>query len=387
MRAADPREAGFDHGRLALLGEAIDDDIEAERYDGCEVVVARGGVVAYHGTHGWADRAARRRVERGQPFITMSIGKQLTVALVLRCLEEGYFALTTPVSDVIPEFAARGKAHVTIAHLLTHTGGLPMMLPEGLAPEQAGNLEAMVAAVSAGLLECLPGTRVTYSVLASHAVLAELVRRAIGGGRPYRQVMRDELFEPLGMRDTWLGRPARIADRVAPVVARDRRVGLFDPAFMEAMGAIIGEDVEIPAGGYVSTAPDFHRFAEMLRAGGTLDGFRVLSPATVAMVQENRTGEQPNTIWAYTEAMRGWPPFPACLGYGFFLRGTGTHPTPFGLLASPRTFGGFGAGSSAFWIDPVRDVTYAFLSAGLMEDSYSIDRHQRLADIVHAAAV
>jgi CubicO group peptidase (beta-lactamase class C family) len=157
--------------------------------------------------------------------------------------------------------------------------------------------------------------------------------------------------------------------------------------FMEAMGAIIAEDTEIPAGGYVSTAYDYHRFAEMLRADGVLDGVRILSPATVALVQENRTGDEPNTIWAYTEAMRGWPPFPACLGYGFFLRGEGVHPTPFGLLASPRTFGGFGAGSSAFWIDPAADITYAFLSAGLMEDSYSIDRHQRLADLVHAAAL
>jgi CubicO group peptidase (beta-lactamase class C family) len=381
------REAGFDPERLALLGRAIDADIDAERYDGCEVVVARGGTVAYHGVHGWADRAARRRVERGQRFITMSIGKQLTVALVLRCIEEGRFALTTPVAELIPEFGARGKARVTVGHLLTHSGGLPAMLPATLAPEQAGNLEAVVRATCESLIECLPGTRVTYSVIVGHAVLAELVRRAIGGRRAYRDVLREELFLPLGMRDTWLGRPALIADSVAPVIARDRQVGLFDPMFMEGMGAVIGEDTEIPAGGYVSTAPDFHRFAEMLRGEGALEGVRILSPATVAMVQENRTGDEPNTIWAYTEAMRGWPPFPACLGYGFFVRGEGIFPTPFGHLASPRTFGGFGAGSSAFWVDPAADITYAFLSAGLMEDSYSVERHQRLADLVHAAAL
>jgi CubicO group peptidase (beta-lactamase class C family) len=66
------------------------------------------------------------------------------------------------------------------------------------------------------------------------------------------------------------------------------------------------------------------------------------------------------------------------------LRGDGVFPTPFGLLASPRTFGGFGAGSSAFWIDPASDVTYAFLSSGLMEDSYSVER-MRLSDLVQAA--
>lgn len=116
-----------------------------------------------------------------------------------------------------------------------------------------------------------------------------------------------------------------------------------------------------------------------------LEGVRVLSPATIALLPVVRTGDQPNTIWDYTGAMLGWAPFAANLGLGFFVRGAGVHPTPFGVLASPRTFGGFGAGSSVFWVDPDRDVTYVFLSSGLMEDSCSMERHQRLSDLVHAA--
>jgi CubicO group peptidase (beta-lactamase class C family) len=228
---------------------------------------------------------------------------------------------------------------------------------------------------------------VSYCVLVAHVMLAECVRRADGGRRPYRTILAEDLFRPLGMRDTTLGCPDAMKARAAPVVARDRRPGLFDPVFLETLGGIIGEDTEIPAGGYVTTAPDMHRFAEMLRRGGELDGVRILSPATVEAVQVNQTGDEPNTIWAYAEVMCGWAPFPANLGLGFFLRGEGTFPTPFGQLASPRTFGGFGAGSTAFWIDPATDVTYAFLSSGLMEDSYSIERHMRLADLVHAAVV
>ncbi len=67
--------------------------------------------------------------------------------------------------------------------------------------------------------------------------------------------------------------------------------------------------------------------------------------------------------------LSSWEPWPAFLGLGFFLRGEGIHPTPFGQLASPETFGGFGAGSTAFWIDPDSDVTYAFLSTGLIEET------------------
>ena len=378
--------AGFDAQRLARLSAVIAADIEAARYDGCEVVVGRGGQVAYHEAFGWADRAAGRKVERGQVFVTMSIGKQFTVALLLNRIERGDLAFTTKIADVIPEFAARGKAHVTIAHVLTHTSGLPAMLPL-MPPELVGNLEAVVQAVCAGVLEFQPGSRVTYAVLVGHAILAELVRRVDGGRRPFRQILADDLFEPLGMKHTALGGRDDLHARMAPVVGRDRTAGMFDPAFLEGVGAILGPEVEIPAGGYLSTAADVHRFAEMLRAGGVLDGTRIVSPAMVEMVQLNRTGTMVNTLWDYAIAQRGWATFPANLGLGFFLRGEGVHPTPFGTLATPRTFGGFGAGSATFWIDPARDVTYAFLSSGLMEDSYSIERHQRLADIVHAAAL
>jgi CubicO group peptidase (beta-lactamase class C family) len=382
----DPREAGFDPQRLAQLSATIDRDIDAERYDGCELIVGRGGTVVFHQQFGWADRAAHRRVEADQPFITMSIGKQFVVALLLNRIERGDLSLTTRVADIVPEFGARGKARITIAQMLTHTAGMPAMLPP-LPPEQVGSLEAVVAATCAALPECRPGERVSYSAVVAHAVLAEVVRRCDGSRRSFRQIVADDLFRPLGMNSSALGVRADVAKRLAPVVARDRRQGLFDPAMLELLGALITAESEIPAGGYVSTAPDVFRFTEMLRRAGELDGVRILSPATVELVQVNQTGDRPNSLWDYTYDLRGWEPFPAYLGLGFFLRGEGIHPTPFGTLASPRTFGGLGAGSNVFWIDPVRDVSYVFLSSGLMEDSYSVERHQRLSDLVFAALV
>jgi len=386
MEVTDAKELGFDADRLARLSHVIRRDIENESYDGCELVVGRAGKIAFHQAFGYADRAARRAVEMNQVFVSMSVGKQFTVALVLNRVEHGDFALTTRVADVIPEFGCRGKESITVAHLLTHTSGLPMLLPP-MPPELAGNLEGVVAATSACLLESQPGTRVMYAILVAHAILAEMVRRIDGGKRPYRQIIADDLFGPLGMAHTSLGLRPDLAKRLAPVVVRDRRPGLLDATFLEAMGQLLAEDTEIPAGGYVTTAPDLHRFSEMLRRGGELNGHRVLSPAMVAAVQVNRTGDKVNSLWDYTQAARHWAPFPANLGLGFFLRGEGMHPTPFGTLASARTFGGFGAGSTAFWIDPVSDVSYAFMSSGLMEESYSLERHQKLADLVHSAIV
>jgi CubicO group peptidase (beta-lactamase class C family) len=105
------------------------------------------------------------------------------------------------------------------------------------------------------------------------------------------------------------------------------------------------------------------------------------------LATRNHTGAMPNDIWDYAVEARGWPVFPAYLGLGFFLRGKGFHPTPFGSLASPRTFGGVGAGSTTFFIDPERELSFAFLSTGLMEETRSTERHQRIADLVLAAIV
>jgi CubicO group peptidase (beta-lactamase class C family) len=385
METSDPRDVGLDPERLARLPRAIQADVDAQRYDGCEVMVARHGRVALHECFGYADRAARRPVARDQVFASMSIGKQLTSAVVLSRVERGDFALTTHVADLIPEFAQKGKAHVTIAQLLTHTSGIVSVPP--ISPDRLVSLEAMVAAICASPLESVPGSRVVYSILAGHAVLAECVRRAEGGKRPFRQIVHEDLFEPLGMRDTALGARPDLRPRMAPIVVRDRSPGLLDADFLEGMNALLGPESELPAGGYLTTARDMHRFAEMLRGGGALGGARILSPATVRALQVNRTGALSNSIWDYALAVRGWQPWPAYLGLGFFLRGEGVFPTPFGQLASPRTFGGFGAGSTAFWVDPERDLTYAFLSSGLLEESRSLERHQRLADLVHAAAV
>ena len=104
----------------------------------------------------------------------MSVAKQFTAALVLERIERGQLALTTPVADVIPEFGARGKARITVAHLLTHTSGLPMMLPP-MPLELAGDLSAVVAATAACMPEFEPGSRVSYCVIVGHAVLAETI--------------------------------------------------------------------------------------------------------------------------------------------------------------------------------------------------------------------
>ena len=111
-----------------------------------------------------------------------------------------------------------------------------------------------------------------------------------------------------------------------------------------------------------------------------------MSPALLKLALSNQTGMEVNHIFDGMCEARGWDPLVAFLGLGFFLRGEGIFPTPFGATSSPGTFGGLGAGSTMFWVDPERDVTFVCLTTGTLEDSKNFERMHRLSDLALAAA-
>ena len=128
-----------------------------------------------------------------------------------------------------------------------------------------------------------------------------------------------------------------------------------------------------------------HRFAEALRRGGELDGHRILSPGMLDFCTRNHSGEGRNILFDMWTGTRNWLFYPANIGVGFFMRGEGNLPGLFSVMNSPRTFGGFGAGSTGFSVDPERELTLSFLSTGLMEDSYHFERVAVMATLVIAA--
>lgn len=375
---------GVDLGRLSRLGDAIKRDIEDEKCDGVVALVARRGEILLHEAYGYADRAANRVMERDSVFFTFSVLKQLSNVALLQAIDRGDLAFTTLVRDIIPEYGVKGKEGTTIADLILHRAGLPFGIP-AMSPEQIGDLGAVSAAVCNMVPESSPGTAIRYSAVVAHSVLGEIVRRLDRAGRSFGQIMRDDVLEPLGMNDTSYGDRADLRSRRVPVVVRDRTPGLFAPEELEGFSAIMTEGFEAPAGAGLSTVADYFRFAEACRGGGQLDGARILSPAIMKLATADATGAAPNGLWTYAKGMRLWRDVPSHFGLGFYLRGDTVFPTAFGTLASPGTFGGIGSGSNVFWVDPERELTFVFFSSGLMEDSYSWERHQRMSDLVHAS--
>jgi CubicO group peptidase (beta-lactamase class C family) len=383
--------AGLDAGRLARLTDQIRRDVEDGRYDGAVVMVARNGEIGLHEAVGFAHRDSGRAARPDDIFRIFSMTKAFTNALVLNAVDRGLLALTTPVADVVPEFLGtdrfRGmhKRSVTIAHLLTHRAAL-VPTPTPLPYDQLGDLDAVVRAIGELDLIGAPGELVQYSPALAHALLGQAVRRVHDAGS-FREVLDRELLEPLGMTSTRLGAPVAWADRLVPVVARFPAGGWLGPEDIEVMNDIIDEHSEMPWVGCVSSAGDVLRFAEMIRRGGELDGVRILSPAVLDLATRNQTGDAPNELYAMLYSAMGWSVPPASVGLGFMLRGEGVFVEPFGTLSTPRTHGNFGAGSSQFWIDPERGLTFVCLTSGVMEESANLQRFQRLSDLAQSAVV
>jgi CubicO group peptidase (beta-lactamase class C family) len=371
---------------MSRLRQAIEGDVERKLYDGAVTIVSVGGKVVFEHATGFADRHAGAPMRLDSVFPIFSISKAFNAVLVLQRVERGEARLNTPICEIIPEFGARGKQRITLGQLLSHSGGLPASFP-AVPAEKIGDLDAVVAAVCDVALEAVPGEEVSYSPIMAHAVLGQCVRRLDGGKRRLRDIAREELLEPLGMADTALGATTALAARAVMPRVSDESPGMFDASALVGLGLMILNpelNTEIPAGGFVSTAADVSRFAEAMRQGGAWNGKRVLSGPMVALATSNHTGARPNDLWTYARELKGWPLFPANLGLGFFLRGEGLHPTYSGHLSTPGTYGAMGAGTTNFWVDPVRNMTMVCLTTGFLEEANSALRFQRLSDVAIA---
>ncbi len=380
---------GWRQDLLDQVKVVIEDDIRRGRYYGAVLKVTRAGHVGLETAIGDEDGSGQRPLTTDSVFSIFSTTKALTNVATFRAIERGQLMLTTKISEVIPEFSGGLREHITVYDLLTHASGLPGVFTPKPGGMNIDRLDLVVEALCQTLhATCAPQERVDYSPLAHHALLGEMVRRTDPQGRRYRDIIHQDIFEPLKMTSSAIGRPDRLKDRhVIPNFGANAPAQHPSSNVPGINGAFEDPEAEMPWVGAVCSVPDLHRFAEMLRLKGELDGHRVLSPAIVELAVRNHTGDKPNELYKAVVTRAGWRPYPAYMGLGFAIRGEGVHHAIYGTLCSPETFGNYGAGSALFWVDPVREVTFAFLSAGVMGQAENIERFQRVCDIVTSAVV
>jgi CubicO group peptidase (beta-lactamase class C family) len=312
---------------------------------------------------GWADAARSRPWQRDTIVCVFSCTKGMTALCAHLLADRGRLDYDAPVARYWPEFAAAGKASITVRQLMSHQAGLPS-LRKPLPPGGVYEWETVVRALAAEKPHWEPGTAHGYHTLSFGHLVGELVRRI--DGRDLSRFFREEIAGPLGLdfliglgpehdartaelalppERSQLGPVARAALRVdAARIARYDDPHLLVPPVVNTRAF---RAARIPGGNGHGNARALARVYAALAGGGALDGVRLVSPETLARAVEGQVLGKDRTIGLETEFALG------------FQRNGGSPPMRLG--SSPTAFGHGGAYGSIGMADPAARIGFGYV--------------------------
>lgn len=397
LPGAVPEQVGMSSERLARIGTWLASEVEKKKIPGAVVLVARQGKVVYHQAIGSQDPATGAPMSKDSIFRIYSMSKPIATVAAMSLVEDGRLLLEAPVAAYVPAFKdmkvavekvdpAGGPASVemvparrpiTVQDLMRHTSGLTYGFFGRSAAKQA-YLDAKINAegditnaefadrIAAMPLGFQPGTTWDYSY--STDVLGRLVE--VAAGKSLGEVLRERIFEPLGMTDTafYVTDPER-QKRLAEPFADDRTIGtgiMFnDPR--------IAQKAEPAGQGLTGTAMDYARFGQALLDGGQLDGRRIIGPATLAFMTSDHLG---------AGIAKGNLYLPGA-GYGFGLGfAVRTSAGEAGYPASVGEYYWGGAGGTYYWADPKQQLLVVFM---MQSPKNRVPYRSLLRNMVYAA--
>jgi CubicO group peptidase (beta-lactamase class C family) len=362
---------GFSRQRLARFGPAMEREVQRGSFNGAVALIARNGEIVHHEAYGHQDNARRVPMTRESIFLLASMTKPLTSVTAMMLMEEGRLKMTDPITQWLPELANLKverrdgdrfedvplERPITVQDLLRHSSGFvysdasPSARIRDLYRQH--DIEATTRQVTGdemlrnlGTIPLLfqPGAQFFYSI--SSDVLGLLLERV--SGQRLDRLFAERLTGPLGMRDTqwWVDPPRR--PRLAESIASDPQSEPMWRAYRIDQDQA-GKSYFKGGAGLVGTSGDYHRFVQMVANGGSLEGRRYLSPATVNYMLSDHMG-----------TMGGSPAASTGPGYGF------------GLGFAVRRQDGLGAATGhagdAMW-------------AGAWGTSFTIDRSEKLVGV------
>ncbi|MCO6376734.1 serine hydrolase domain-containing protein [Roseivirga pacifica] len=341
---------------------------------GASALVYEDGKEVYFGAFGFADKEARRPMDRNTIVKVYSMTKPITGTALMTLYEQGKFDLDDPLSKYAPEFAdmtvyvGRGEngeylgepleRPITIRALTRHTAGfgtntnipgLGDLIADADASNWNNTLTEMAEKMGQTPLWFQPGTQWQYGP--SVDVQAFLVERI--SGQTYHEYVREHVLDPLRMEETRYVVPQKDIDRFSASYTQTES-GLTQLPNEEAHAFNLKKWPLTPGGfGLTSTLDDYMKFAQMLVNNGTLKETTILEPETVKLMATNHLDENIEE--------RSWLPSKGQVGFGidFAVR----LREPQSAEENNGVVGEFfwdGAATTLFWVDPVNKLTAVF---------------------------
>jgi CubicO group peptidase (beta-lactamase class C family) len=396
----------FDATRLSRIGGWMQSYVDARKFAGCSVLLAHQGREVYYHDCGLRDTQKDAPWQRDTVARIYSMTKPVTSVALMMLAERGLFHLDAPLSDFIPAFAdmeclSEGATRIdqtepcmvpTLHQLLTHTSGLSYGFNPGvLGAEMAAQhiefrgtkltLAQMCDKLAALPLAFAPGSRWEYSV--SIDVLGRVIE--VITGKTLEQFFIDEIFDPLGMHETRFIVPETAQDRFAacytPQAGNAFSVGKVDtgadtlrPLDGSDTSPFLRDQIQSGGGGLVGTIDDYLKFTEMMRTGGA----SLIGPKTLDFMMRNHLDRDIASMGPTSFAEQPME------GMGFGLGGAVLLDP--GRARAPGSVGDFswgGMASTAFWIDPVQELSCIFFTQLIPSSAYPA--RPQLKALVHGA--
>jgi len=399
LKLADPQALGFSAERLQRLDAVFAAYAEQGELPGGVILVARKDRVAYYRPFGFADPAARTPMPADALFRIASQTKALVSTGILMLQEEGKLHIGDALSKYLPEFekttvavplegggyeVVPAERPITLRDLLTHTSGIGYGYGVAADAWKAAGIQGWyfadrdepiletVRRMAALPMDAQPGQKFVYGY--STDILGAVVE--VASGQPLDAFLRERIFTPLGMNDTYFYLPSGKAPRLATVYNPGEEGGLKrapEGPGMDTQGQYVSGPRKSFSGGagVVSSAADYYRFLQMMENGGELDGKRLLSPRTVKLMTADHL---PDSAGFWNQG--------SGFGLGFSVV---TDMGKNGTYGSEGAFGWGGAYHSTYWVDPAEELVVVYFTQ--VRPNARVPDHAVLRNLVYQALV
>jgi CubicO group peptidase (beta-lactamase class C family) len=366
---APPEAGGLDRDGVERIWSGVERIYRSGVHPAISLCVRREGEVVVDRAIGWAKGVGPDEPEGvdrvpntpGTPHVIFSASKAMTACVTHLLDQQGKLHIGDRIAEYIPEYGRHGKQGITIAHVLSHRGGVPNLPPEAMQLENVEDEAKILEIIVDARPQQRPGSALAYHAISGGYILAEVVKRATG--KPIREVLADEILDPLGFRWNNYGVDAADVDAVAtshftgaPVLPPlsnllKRALGTSvpdaarlanDPRFLQGV---------IPAANVVTTANELCRFFELLRAGGELDGVRIYEPRTLNRALTEQSYREIDLTLG----------FPSRFSYGMML---GAEVLSLYGPDTELAWGHLGFTNIIGWADAERAVSGAIITSG-----------------------
>jgi CubicO group peptidase (beta-lactamase class C family) len=338
-----------DAGANAAVREVLESLVVEGPEIGLQVAAYLDGQLVVDTWAGLADPSSGRAVDGDTLFMLSSTTKGVTATCAHVLAGQGKLDYDRPMAYYWPEFGAHGKDRVTVRDVMAQRSGIPQT-PVGYTPEWLADWDRMCRGIADLTPMFEPGQRTAYASLTYGHMVGEVIRRI--DGRPIGQFLREEICQPLGGIDVFLGVPDAELARIAVLTDAPPAPAEYDARMVgEPAGSRVAEvfnrrevqQAAIPGSGGIMSARGLARHYAMLANGGELDGVRILSSEAIQRGIELQTFEWDEIYRIRVRRALGYRRGPDC----------GPH-------AGPSAFGHVGGGGSFGYADPERNFAIGF---------------------------